>query len=464
MIEATLATAVPAPAAQPEALRGLCDGRVFLPGDPGYDSARTPWNVAVDQRPAAVAVPTSVEQVVDVVRAASAAGLRVIPQGTGHNAGPLTGRLADAVLLRLSDLTGVAIDPARRVARIVGATLWREVAEAAAEHGLAVMHGSSPDVAAVGYTLGGGLSWYGRRHGLACNHLLAAEVVLADGSQVRADAEHHPELFWALRGGGGNFGVVTAIELGLLPEAQVYAGMLLWDGTRATEVCRAWADWTHGLAEEVTTSLRLLSVPPLPELPEVIRGRQLVVIDGAVLAADEVAAELLAPLRALGPELDTFATVPTVTLTRLHLDPEGPTPAVSDHLLLGDFDTATADALVAAAGAESDTTLLSAEIRHLGGALGRPDAVGGALDRLWGDYAGFFVAVAATPELGSRGRADAARVVAALQPWATGSRFLNFTEEPADVATAYPSETLERLRALRSELDPSGLFVANHAI
>jgi hypothetical protein len=460
VIESTLAPA----GSTAESLRGLLDGRVFLPGDPGYDAARTPWNVAVDQRPAAVAVVTCVDDVVQVVRAATAAGLRVVPQSTGHNAGPLAGRLADAVLLRLSDFTGVSVDPERRVARIVGATLWEQVVDAAAAHGLAVMHGSSPDVAAAGYCLGGGLSWYGRSEGLACNQLVAAEVVLADGSLVRADAEHHADLFWALRGGGGNFGVVTALEIRLLPHRDAYAGIMIWDASRASDVCRAWAEWTHGLDEAVTTSLRLLSIPPLPELPEFIRGRQLVAVDGAVLTDDARAAELLAPLRALTPEMDTFARVPSPALARIHLDPEGPTPAVSDHLLLEDFDTAAADALVAAAGAESGTTLLSAEIRQLGGALGRRDPEGGALDHLPGGYAGFFVAVAATPGLGAQGVVDAAAAVAALQPWSNGRRFPNFTEDAVDPASMFDPDVLARLRVVRDAVDPSGRLVANHRL
>ena len=460
MIESTLA----ADTSTADPLRGLLDGRVFLPGDPGYDAARTPWNVAVDQRPAAVAVPTSAAEVATVVRAAAAAGLRVVPQSTGHNAGPLAGRLEDAVLLRLSDFTGVTVDPQRRTARIVGATLWQQVVEAAAPHGLAVLHGSSPDVAAAGYTLGGGLSWYARSHGLACNQLVAAEVVLADGTLVRVDAEQDPDLFWALRGGGGNFGVVVALEIRLLPIVDAYAGLMLWDGSRAAEVCAAWSSWTQDLPDEVTTALRLLSVPPLPELPDFIRGRQLVVIDGAVLADDERSARVLEPLRALQPEMDTFARMPAAGLTRIHLDPEGPTPGVSDHLLLDAFPTEAAAALVASAGAESGTTLLSAELRHLGGALARPDASGGALDRLPGAYAGFFVAVAATPGLAAQGRADAARAVEALARWSSGRRFLNFTEEAVDPASAFDPATLARLRAVRAQVDPSGVFLANHAL
>lgn len=327
-----------------------------------------------------------------------------------------------------------------------------------------MLHGSSPDVAVAGYTLGGGLSWYARTHGLACNQLEAAEVVLADGTLVRTDAEHHPDLFWALRGGGGNFGVVTALELRLLPIADVHAGLLLWDGSLASAVCRAWAGWTDGLDEAVTTSLRLLSLPPLPELPEFLRGRQLVVIDGALLCDDERAAALLAPLRALGPELDTFARIPAPALTRIHLDPEGPTPSVSDHVMLDGFDAEAADALVGSAGSDSGSSLLSAEIRHLGGALGRPDAAGGALNRLPGEYAGFFVAVAPTRELAVQGRADAARAAASLQPWSSGHRFLNFAEEAGDPRAAFDAGTLDRLRAVRAQFDPSGRMVANHAL
>ncbi|MEA4944844.1 MAG: FAD-binding oxidoreductase [Propionicimonas sp.] len=457
MTETTLAS-------NAEALRGLCDGNVFLPGDPGYDAARTPWNVAVDQRPAAVAVPGSVEHVIEVVKAAARAGLRVLPQSTGHGAIALGGRLGDVVLLRLAELTGVTIDPVRQTARVVGATLWQEVVEAAAAHGLAALHGSAPDVAVAGYTLGGGLSWYARKHGLACNQVVAAEVVLADGTLVRADADRHPNLFWALRGGGGNFGVVTALELKLLPVSQVYAGMMLWDVARAGLVCRAWAEWTHGLADEATTALRLLSVPPMPEVPEFIRGRQLVVIDGAILTDPEQAAALLAPLRALQPELDTFGPMPAAGLTRLHLDPEGPTPSVGDHLTLTDFDAFAADALVTAAGADSGTTLLAAEVRHLGGALDRPDPAGGALNRLDAGYGVHLVAVAATPELGARGRADAARAAAALRPWSDGRLLPTFTEEPAEAASFFGPTTLARLRAIRAQYDPSGTFLANHPL
>ncbi|CAN7251517.1 FAD-binding oxidoreductase [Knoellia sp. LjRoot47] len=455
----------PRPTSPAESLRDLCGGAVHLAGDPGYDTARMPWNVAVDQRPAAVAIPRHAQDVVDVVRAAAAAGLRVAAQATGHGAGPLADQpLHDVVLIRTSGMASVSVAPAARIARVEGGALWQDVVEAAAPHGLAAMHGSSPDVAVSGYTLGGGLSWYARKLGLATNQVTAVEIVTADGSLVRATEHAHRSLFWALRGGGGNFGVVTAIEFRLHAIPDVYAGMLLWDRERAPEVVRAWAQWTRTAPDEVTTSLRVLSFPPLPELPPFLSGRQLVVIDGAVLADDASAETLLAPLRALGPEMDTFARVPSASLTRLHMDPEGPTPAVASTTVLAELPEEAIEAFLGQVGPGSTTSLLAAELRQLGGALARRDPAGGALSHLQGAYAGFFVAIAATPEMAAQGRADGQALVDALRPWANGRSVLNFSESETDASTAYDRGSWERLRTVRAAVDPDGLFAANHPV
>jgi len=448
-----------------EQLRELCAGRVHLPGDPGYDAARLPWNIAVDQRPAAVAVPHSTDDVAEVVRAAAAAGLRVAPQSTGHQASALVGiPLDDVVIVRLSELTGVTVDPDTRIARVVGGTLWQDVVDAAAPHRLAALHGSSPDVAVAGYTLGGGMSFYARQHGLAANSVVAVEIVTADGTLVRADTMTNPDLFWAVRGGGGNFGVVVAIELRLVPLADVFAGMLLWDRERAPEVVRAWAEWTRDLPESVTTSMRVMSFPPMPELPPFLSGRQLVVIDGAVLESDERAAELLAPLRALSPEMDTFARMPLEGLTAIHMDPPGPAPAVSGCTVLSEVTEDTIAALLSEVGPGTTTSLLFAELRHIGGAAGRPAPDGGALSHLAGAYSAFCVAIAPVPEAAAAGLADAQKVVAALQPWATGTRILNVSDERCDTSSAFTAEAWERLRRIRGEVDPNGVFLAAHTV
>lgn len=454
----------PLPDPRGETPRGLCGGGVHLPGDPGYDAARTPWNLAVDQRPAAVAVPHSADEVVAVVRAATAAGLRVAPQSTGHGAGPLGERaLDDVVIVRLSELTGVSVDAGARVARIIGGTLWHEIIAAAAPHGLTAPHGSSPDVAAAGYLLGGGLSFYARTHGLGANHLRAVEIVTADGSLLRASAEEHPDLFWAVRGGSGNLGVVVAMEIDLLPYADIFAGMLLWDRDRAPEVVRAWAAWTREVPDSVTTSCRVMSFPPLPELPPFLSGRQLVVIDGAVLEDDERAAELLAPLRALTPEMDTFSRVPAPALLGVHMDPPTPVPAVSDHTVLAELPEEAIAALLAEVGPGSSTSLLFAELRHLGGAVGRPAPGGGATSHLEGAYAVFCLAMAPFPAAAASGRADALAVCAALAPWSTGTRVLNFTESATDLASVY-GDHCGRLRAVRDAVDPDRVFLAHHEI
>ncbi|MDF2145493.1 FAD-binding oxidoreductase [Knoellia sp. p5-6-4] len=455
----------PAPSLRAEALRGLCGGAVHLPGDPGYEMARMPWNVAVDQRPAAVAFPRSATEAAELVVCAARAGLRVAPQSTGHAAGPLAeGSLEDVVIARTSEMTEVTVDPSAQTVRVGGGVLWQQVVEAAAPHGLAALHGSSPDVAVAGYALGGGIGWYARKLGLATNSILAVEIVTADGQVSRVDHDSDHDLFWAVRGGGGNFGLVTALELRLYPIADAYAGMLLWDRQHADVVVREWARWSASAPDEVTTSLRVMSFPPMPELPDFIRGRQLVVIDGAVLSDDGAAEELLAPLRDLAPEMDTFARVPAAALSRLHMDPEGPTPAVSGSIMLDGLPAEAIDAFLAEVGPGSTSTLLAAELRQLGGALGRVHHGAGALPRLDAAYAGFFVAIAATPEMAAQGLLDAKRLEAVLAPWSRGRSFLNFSEGRVDTSTAFDHDVWVRLGNVRAKVDPDGVFVANHQI
>src|SRR6478735_4388671 len=330
------------------ALRGLIGGRVHLPGDPGYDAARTPWNFAVDQRPAAVALPRTAAEVSTVVRVAAEAGLRVAPQTTGHNAGPLAAQgLDDVVIVRTSEMGTAIADPVRGIVRVEGGAIWEPAVDAAAAHGQAVLHGSSPDVGIAGYSLGGGIGWYARKLGLAANSLTAVEVVIGDGSLVRADATTNAELFWALRGGGGNFGVVTALEFTMFDIQTAYAGFLMWDLADIEPVLREWAAWAPSAPDEVTTSFRAMRMPPMPELPEFIRGKELIVIDGAVLDTDERGEQLLAGLRALRPFVDTFARVPAKSLVRLHMDPEGGAPFASDSAMLASFPDAAVDAFIA---------------------------------------------------------------------------------------------------------------------
>lgn len=446
------------------ALRDLCPERVFLPGDGGYDTGRTVWNLAVDQRPAAVAVPQTVEEVVTIVRASAEAGLRIAPQSTGHNAGPLNARsLDDVVLMRLHELTGVSVDPSRRIARVSGGSLWRDVIAAAAPYGLTAAHGSAPDVSVAGYALGGGLSFYGRRHGLAANSVRAVEVVIADGSIVRATHTEQRELFWGIRGGGGNFGVVVALEIELLEYPSVYAGMLMWPQDAAHEAVHAWAKWTRGLPESVTTSLRMMNFPDLAHLPTSLRARRVVVVDGAILEPDDVAAELLRPLRDARPEGDAFTRIPAEAMLGVHMDPPAPVPAVSDHTVLRELPTEAVDAFLRAMASRDASSLFFGELRHLGGAMSRPRADGGVISYVPGEYMLFATANAPSNEAAAHARQAAARLCGSVRPWEAQTRVLNFDGVGSDLSTVF-GDSISRLTSLRDSVDPTHTFVANHSL
>jgi FAD binding domain len=458
-------TVSPPPAsalARAETLRGLCGGAVHLPGDPGYDLARAPWNVQAESFPAAVAYPAFPDEVADVLRAASAAGLKVAPQGTGHGAAPLEGRLGQAVLLRTAALGELVIDSDRRIARVGAGVLWGDLADAAGTMGLAGLHPSSPDVGVVGYSVGGGMGWYARRLGLQCNAITAAEVVLADGSIVRATADADAELFWGLRGGGSPLGVVTALEFRLFEIDTVVAGYLAWDWTQVERVLPTWAAWCAEAPPETTTSFRLLHAPPIPSVPPELRGRHMLLVDGAVLGPDHRAAEILAPLRALAPAFDTFTRVPAPSLVRLHLEPEGPSPAYASSALLTGLPDAALAAVIDAVGPGSGTRLTVTELRQLGGALSRPDPAGGALDRLDGEFLVLGLGLEDDPATWPGLREDAARLLAAVTPWATSGQYLPMLDETSDTRKAHRPEVSARLSALRRAADPTDLFVGQH--
>jgi FAD/FMN-containing dehydrogenase len=436
---------------------------IVLPHDPSWNQARLAWNLSADQQPAAVALPESAADVQAVVRWARQRGLRVAPQGTGHNALPL-GSLAHTVLLKTERMRGVEIDAAAQRARVDAGVLWAEVTEAAAEHGLAGLAGSSPDVGVVGYSLGGGVSWLGRRFGLASNSVTAVELVNADGELLRADAEQNADLFWALRGGGGSFGVVTALEFTLYPISDVYAGVLFFPLERGAEVLRAWRRWVDTVPDEVTSVGRFLQFPPIPDIPEPVRGKSFVVVEAASLLGKDRTDELLRPLRELGPSMDTFATIPVQELKHLHMDPEHPVPGSGDGMLLSDFNDAAIDALVGIAGADARSPLLSVEVRHAGGALARKVPGSGALASIEGQFLLFAVGMSPTPELGAAVRAHVELVQNALAPWDSGRMYLNFAEKRQGGERLFGDLNYRRLQTVKAAVDPDDVFRSNHPV
>jgi FAD/FMN-containing dehydrogenase len=443
-----------------EELRSRLTGDVVTHADAGWDDARQAWNLAVDQWPAFVALPESAADVGAIVEFAVENGYRVAPQGTGHAAAPL-GDLSDTILVKTSRMRGVAIDPERRTARAEAGVIWVEVVEAAAEHGLAALAGSSPDVGVIGYTLGGGLSWLARKHGIGANQVTAVELVTADGRFVRADRENEPDLFWAVRGGGGAFGVVTAIEFNLFPVTEVYAGILWFPIERAAEVLKAWRTWTDTVPEELTSVGRLLQFPPIPEIPEPVRGKSFAIVEAIYLGDDASGAELLAPLRALGPVMDTVATIPVQELGHLHMDPEEPAPAAGDGGMLEDVDDDLIEALVEHT---VGTPLLSVELRHLGGAVARPRPEHGAIAAFESPYLMFGVGITPTPEALEAVEASTAALRRAIAAWESNHTYMNFAETRRRSGTLFSETAYARLRRIKAKVDPQNVIRSNHPL
>jgi FAD/FMN-containing dehydrogenase len=336
--------------------------------------------------------------------------------------------------------------------------------DAAAEHGLAPLAGTSPDVGVVGYSLGGGIGWLARRHGQAANSVVAVELVTADGRLIRADRDDHPDLFWALRGGGGSFGIVTVLEFGLYPVRELYAGAMFWPIERAAEILHAWREWVETVPDELTSVGRLMQFPPIPDVPEPLRGRSFVLVEAAYLGSEAAGAELLRPLRALAPELDTFGMIPTSGLTSVHMDPPQPVPGVGDGALLAELSPEAVDALVAAAGPESSSPLVSVELRHLGGALAELSPEQGAVGTLDGAFALYAVGMALNPEMAAAIDGHIRHVRAALARWEAERTYFNFTERSVEGDGLFAPDTHRRLRAIKALYDPEELFRAVHPI
>ncbi|HYH58961.1 MAG TPA: FAD-binding oxidoreductase [Thermoleophilaceae bacterium] len=440
------------------------NGRSVRPDDEGWDSAHEAFNTRIDQRPEAMVFPADEADVVTIVNYAREHGLRIAPQATAHNAGPL-GSLDGTLVVQTSDLQHISIDPAGHRVRVGSGVKWEKIAPQLSDHGLAGLHGSSPDVGIAGYSLGGGIGWLARKYGMQTNSVTAIELVTSDGQFIRATAQNHPDLFWALRGGNGNYGVVTAIEFAVYPVEELYAGAMFFPFERASEVLHTWRELLPTFPDELMTWANILHFPPLPELPEQFRGQSYVIVMGAYLGEEPEGRDLLRRVRDLGPAIDTFAMVPPAVLGDLAMDPPDPLPITSGHELLEELPASLIDEFLSIAGPESDSgnSLTLFNLRHMGGALARKSPGAGARATLAGEVSLFVLGVVEDDEAARAVDGRIARLVAAAQPYRAGE-YPNFVEEPADASAFFDTETWQRLREVKALYDPEDMFKGNHHI
>jgi hypothetical protein len=442
-----------------DSLRRRLTGSLLTHDEPGYDELVSPWNLAVPMRPAAVVAARTAQDVVETVRFAGAHGLTAGVQATGHGA---ERSLAGHILVLTKGLDEVTVHP-EGWARVGAGVKWSTLVAAATPYGLAGVNGSTTDVGIVGYTTGGGVGPLARTHGINADRVRAFEVVTGDGVFRRVTPTDYPDLYFALRGGKGAAGMVTAIEFDLIHMPTFYGGAVYFDGSDAAAVIDRWRGWADALPEQGTTSFVLFQLPPLPEVPPPLAGRMSLGIRFLWTGEPGEGARLLDEIRAVAPViLDDARLRPYAEIDAVHADPVDPMPVVDPAILLDGFPAEAAERLLVVAGPDSGSPQVMVEVRHLGGAYARESAYPSAFSHRSAKFSVLTVAVAADEAMAAGALAHADQVFAALADWDTGGVWPNFGI-PHDAASArrcYDEPTLARLREVVDTYDPQGVLQA----
>lgn len=440
-----------------EALAERFGARLILPGDAAYDAARAPWNLAIEQRPAAIAHPADVDELRALLDAARADGLQLAVQPGGHGA---SGSLEGAVLVRTAAFDRVWVDAERRIARVGAGVQWGAVLEALEGTGLVALAGSSPVVHAVPFLLAGGHSWFSRAYGIAAGSLRAVELLTADGRHRWVSDDEEPELMWALRGAGGAFGVVTAVEIELHPARELVGGRLVFDGAELSPVLHAALAAAADAPAAVAVHAGALRVPDVEHAPPALRGRTIVTVQAVSIDGVEPLERVLAPVRAAGSaQADTIAPLGIEALATVADEPTDPSGALS-WARFADLDAAALDALLAAWQGESGRAVMAFEFRGLGGALAdapsRP-AISGPVGHRHVVSARALALPGAEPAV----HAGFAAIREALGDAVASRTFATFLEAEPSYLGAYDADALARVEVLRRTIDPEGRFRGN---
>ena len=448
-------------------LRHSLRGHVYDPGEPDYEEACTLFNSMVERRPRYVARCSHPHQVAAALAYARDRGLCVAVRAGGHSVAGLS-LVDDGLVIDVRGLRDLIIDPVRRIARVGAGLTWGEVDAATQEHGLATVGGRVSTTGVAGLTLGGGSGWLERTHGLTVDNVLAMELVTAAGNHVRASADEHPDLFWALRGGGGNFGVVTSLDYRLHPVGPlVFAGPVFYAAADAAQVLRGWRDLTATMPDELTTLANILVAPPVPFLPEAVHGQMVIGIIGVYAGSVEDGTRAAQPLRTLAePIADLMGPMPYTTMQSL-LDPLWPAGAQNyfTGTMLRELTDDAIETLLARH-AVGRAPVHELHLHHGGGAMANAPAGGTAFAHRDATYILNIIARSADRE-GFETHAGWARAThQAMDPWSTGGGYVNFTSEPGQdkVQASYPPTTYARLVAAKDRYDPTNLFQLNQNI
>ncbi|AYY12184.1 FAD-binding oxidoreductase [Actinobacteria bacterium YIM 96077] len=450
---------IPATSDVTATLRSTFAGPVHVPGDHGYETGRGSWHRTIDPHPAVVAEAAGADDVHAAVRAAREHGVPFAVQATGHG----TYVPADGgVLLKTGRLNHVEVDPESRTVRAGAGALWSDVVDAAAPHGLAPLSGTL-SIGVAGYTLGGGAGYLSRTFGFAADSLVRAEIVVSDGRLLTVSGDEHPDLFWAIRGGSGNFGVATSLELLLFPVDRVYAGMSYYPTDRAEHVLRFYRDWAVDEPDELNTSITVMRIPDAPHVPDPIRDRPVLAIRPFCLAGSVRARTYLTSLlNVAGPPLvDGIAEYTFAEASAVLSGPPHPPMAVDQRFeLFRDLP----DDVISAVVDSVDTAVTAIELRHWGGAMARPSAHAGPIGHRDTPFSLTSVAMAADPDGLSAGSAALDQITSWLRPHTTGGSFVNFLADPARTASAYTPDDYRRLTEVKRDWDPDNVFRSNHHI
>jgi FAD binding domain len=443
-------------------LRRVVAGGVHVPGDAGWDEARRPWNVAVEQTPLAVVEVADAEDVRHAVRWAVDNDRQVTAQPVGHGA---RDDLDQVLLLRTRALNGIEIDLGARTATIGAGGKAGELLAALSGTGLTFLVGSSTDPTVAGMTLGGGMSWFGRRYGQAANAIEAVELVDGMGRAREVTRASDPELFWALRGGGGDFGIVTSLRIRLFPAREIYGGQLMWPVDRLPAVLTAFRAITADAPEKLTLWLHRMQFPPLPELPEVLRGHAFVTVALTHLGPAAEAESLIAPLRLIpGPVLGQLGPVPLRDLGQVAAEPADPMPSMQHSFLLNDIGEDVIDGICELAGPDSGSPLTMIKVMHLGGAFRQAGESAAACGEITEPYLLFALGIPDGPDAAAGIAAAFGQLETRLRDHASGRTVPNFMGAGNGLDQIWPAGVREKLAEIKRRVDPVHTIRSNRPV